>query len=51
MSISGKNIIDAKINNTKIETSGSEAIQINFSEIAPRVISDEEIEQLENDSQ
>ena len=46
-----KNIIDAKINNTKIETSGNEAIQINFQEIAPRVISDDEIERLENDSQ
>ena len=45
-----KNIIDAKINNTKIETSGNEAIQINFQEIAPRVISDEEIERLENEA-
>ena len=45
-----KNIIDAKINNTKIETNGNEAIQINFQEIAPRVISDEEIERLENEA-
>ncbi len=44
-----RNVIDAKINNTKIETN-SEAIQINFQEIAPRVISDEEIERLENES-
>lgn len=43
-----KNIIDAKINNTKIEANSDEVIRINFQEIAPRVISDEEIERLEN---
>lgn len=43
-----KSVIDAKINNTKIETNSNEAIQISFQEIAPRVISDEEIERLEH---